>query len=207
MLAVVAGFVSETSAAVITIPDVIVTADQETVDVPVFIIGGLDDAGAPERIQNVSIGLQVGDGGPLLGGAETVSIAAVDYRTGTIFGELPLSTSSAFPLPSRGANILNVSVNREDFDVELATDGTRELLFTATLDLSTASPGETLDFNLNAGGATQINNSDGGLLSDLAFDVGTLQVTAIPEPSSLMLLVGGGVGCFFNYRRRLKHQH
>ena len=58
--------------AVISVGDFTVVAGTPSIDIPVLISGG-------EDIRGTTLAFSVGDGGPVLGGSETVTIDAVDF--------------------------------------------------------------------------------------------------------------------------------
>ena len=164
-------------------------------DIPVLITGG-------ENMASATVGFSVGDGGSVLAGTETVAITAVDHVTGTVWGGSPIVISPPAPgLPAASATVATAAA----FPV-LNVPATG-LLMTFTLDLSTASPGEVLSLDPNAGSQTFLADSTGAPLS-LSFTPGTLTLVAavVPEPATLTLFLATTL-CLAGYgfrRRQLK---
>lgn len=165
-------------AALVEINEIAVPAGTSTVQVPVFISGG-------ELIQDLTIGFSVGDGGPVLGGVETILITDVDYLTGTIFEGQTLQADETPGLPAQAATVADVGIT--GVGTTVVADG---LAMIFTLDISSATAGEELVLNPDADG---LSGSSG---ASLTFSPGLLRIvpTPVPEPSSLALLALTGVG-------------
>ena len=87
----------------ITINDVSGAAGS-VVPVPVYISGGAN-------VSAVALAFSVGDGGPVLGGTQTISIKSVDYLTGTIWSGQALAPVVEVPaLPAQSATVVEISL-------------------------------------------------------------------------------------------------
>lgn len=183
-------------AAIVFSEDQTVLPGTAEVEVPVFFLGD-------EFFQNATVGFSVGDGGPLLGGTNVIPITGVRYQGGTLFDGQSIAPFQSFDFPSVGAQIASAPITTRDFDVRPADALTAEVLMVFTLDLSSALDGETYDLNVNAGNQTIIANSRGETVP-LTFRTGTLSISAIPEPSSMLGLGIATAGWFACRRRRAR---
>jgi hypothetical protein len=180
--------------AVVLVPDIEVDQSQREVDVPILLSGG-------DELQNLSIAFSIGDGGPLLGGIETIEIIGVRYQGETIFDGFNLLTFEGVDLPARGATIANAVINQAATDTTAGATDRFSTAMVFRLDLGTAELGERLSLNPNAGGLSQASNSRGEIIP-LSFVTGTLSVTAVPEANSLYLLAAVTIVSAFLVRRR-----
>ena len=144
------------------------------------------------KIKSAAPAILVGDGGPVFGGSESITIQAINYATGTIWQSVAttprLLTNQAPALPS-AATIANVTIN--DIPTEVAAQGT--LLF-LTLDLSSqTTPRSNIPLTFDAS-FSQFGNIAGVLAS--TFAPGTLTINAVPEPNAFIMsfLVAVAIG-------------
>ncbi|MEM6688058.1 MAG: hypothetical protein AAF664_01435 [Planctomycetota bacterium] len=186
---ILVGFTSSLSAAVISIPDMFVVEGTDTVEFIVTIDGTEQIVGVTSAI------VQVGDGGPALGGSSTTpQITSTDFSQSIFFngatapGGVDPIIGGSLPTPSAiidpGINLNQpatdfVIANGELFRFTLNTSGlTAGQSFTLTMD-TLGTLGQTTELQL-LGGTTQ---------TPMFAPTGSLTVTAIPEPLSGMLMM------------------
>jgi hypothetical protein len=152
--------------------------------VPITIAG--DD-----QISSFTLGFVAGDGGPELGGTETIRVHSVDYQLGTLFSGLPIFSNENPKPPTTSASGVVVAMGTFPA-TNVEADG---ILATIYLDLTGASLGaRALQVNFN--GLSNAQNASASLL-DLTFVNGSLEIVPVPEPQGVQLALAGlGIGVF-----------
>jgi hypothetical protein len=168
-------------------------AQSNTLGVVVSVTGGA-------QIDNATVTLGVGDGGPDAGGTELIQIASIGWGAGTIWAGHNTSPSTLFPLPSGAINQGQVPL------VGSGSVTATGVLMTFTLQAPggglASEVGHVLTLDPNFGGFSVLNLS-GVDPAGLEWLPGTITLTSqgqSPEPSTgVMLLVVGGL--WFGWRR------
>jgi len=182
--------VSAQAVPVITVGDHFVTEGTTDYQLDVQISGG-------DAITDMVAFVQIGDGGPTVGGSTVgPEVKSVSY-TGSIWDGLAggITPNSTIPLPDL---IFDPNVSANATGVTATADG---ILFTLTVDVSGLPVGETYDVFLSgtAGGDTQLQNMSQVL--DTQFNNGSITITEIPEPATMTLTMLFGLGSLVRRRR------
>lgn len=134
---------------------------------------------------------------------------AVDFGDGPggqpfVWDNLPSGFNESGAAPE-ATNLFRSTVGVDAVDLtESVTIGTSETLVGQFLIDTTAFFGDSFDFTIsNTGGTSQLYTFDGTDLDAAPFE-GTFQVTAVPEPSSL--LVVGAIAAAGVARRQVRRQ-
>ncbi len=208
-------FLDAADAAIISVtdslgnPDIEIVAGTTSVDAYVRISPEAGDTGT---LQAIVLGFSVGDGGEILGGTDVVPVMAVDFvAPGSIFAGQPLLISFGTPLPGASAVLGNVTLNVPNTNVNYASDS---LFAVVSLDTSGLNLGDgPFVLSANALGVTAVTFAAGGGLAEnvnLNFVNGSLSVTAVPEPSTMMFLSDSMLAGWGIRRRRarsLQNEH
>ncbi len=108
MLGVLCLMGRETEAGLISVGDF--KAGTSSFKIPVFFTGD-------EAIASVSLAFSIGDGGPVLGGTETVTITAVDFITDTIWPAGGISFNFQPGDTAQSATVASVSLTTDGLNV------------------------------------------------------------------------------------------
>jgi hypothetical protein len=166
---------------------------QSSVTVPIEITGG-------ELANNFDMGFAIGDGGPVLGGVETIEISGISFA-GSIWPGVGFTPSAPSPsLPAQSAVVTGGAITTPAGGTTAASG----LLVTFTLDASSVTSarlGEFIPLDLNAGALTFVRD---GANVDIPLTIDTTgALHVVPEPSAaLLLLVGAALICSLARLRR-----
>jgi len=182
-----------TQGATISIADIVVPESTSSVNIPVTVVGG-------DAVTDMVLFIQVGNGGTVTGNPPVPMVTAFDF-TGSIWEAAPggFTISSTYPPPDE---IPDVSLNLDVFGESVSAAGT---LVNFTVDTSGMSIGDSYALSLTTafGDKTDLQGPSGRLNAELA---GGSVTTAVPEPSTLVLLSLGGL-CLLGYSRRKLREH
>jgi hypothetical protein len=170
--------------AVLASPTIIVgntdlLADQAGQKVYLYITGG-------DQLQNVNLSVQIGDGGPELGGViDGPSLSNIDIFAGTIFDGNNTGRASLTP-----DGVLTSQVGYEGTTTATGFVTGNGLLATITLD-TTGWDGGVFDLRLTGthNGDTSFANATATGLLPVSITNGT--ITVVPEPATVTMMLLG----------------
>jgi hypothetical protein len=175
LAAVLGGFCSVSRAAlVIDVGNHDVPVGSSGFSIPITVSGG-------DSVTDMAAYVQIGDGGPAVGGTAGPRITSVGYA-GSVWTSAPggFTPFISTPLPGQ---IIDPSVSLNTAGQSVGGAGT---LMTLVLDVSGFSEGRTFDLKLagTAGGDTAFARS--GTAAPVTIHNGSIRLVAIPEPSSAL---------------------
>lgn len=153
---------------------------------PFFVSGG-------DNVNGLELDLQIGDGGVFIGGTDTgPRMGTIDMITGTIF-------AGASPTQQ---NVVNSPLAKQSTVDTTSLVTANGLIAQVVFDTTGIGPG-LYAFRLS-GVAGQFNSTFFNSATPVTTIApnGFLRVTAIPEPSSLLVVLGSTAVCLLRRRRR-----